>query len=208
MMTTTSAIIASAALIGHALAEDKALATLPVAFQFVATMLTSIPASLYMRRVGRRWGFVTGAAIGAAGAAIATAAIAARLLLAVRARHRADRLDARLRPVLPLRRRRHGGARHAQPGDLAGSAGRRGGGFHRPQPGAVHQGPVRPADLRRHLRRDRADLPGDGPGGVVAHHPADERGGKERTATSAAGNPLPAQMRRRDPQPRYPATRS
>ena len=76
MMTTTSAIIASAALIGHALAEDKALATLPVAFQFVATMLTSIPASLYMRRVGRRWGFVTGATIGAAGAAIATAAIA------------------------------------------------------------------------------------------------------------------------------------
>ena len=76
MMTTTSAIIASAALIGHALAEDKALATLPVAFQFVATMLTSIPASLYMRRVGRRWGFVTGAMIGVVGSTIATAAIA------------------------------------------------------------------------------------------------------------------------------------
>lgn len=76
LMTTTSAIIASGALIGFALAEDKALATLPVAFQFVATMLTSIPASLYMRRVGRRLGFITGAMIGVAGAAVATAAIA------------------------------------------------------------------------------------------------------------------------------------
>ena len=75
MMTTTSAIIASAALIGYALADDKALATLPVALQFVATMLTSIPASLYMRRVGRRWGFVTGAMIGVAGGVIATAAV-------------------------------------------------------------------------------------------------------------------------------------
>ncbi len=76
MMTTTSAIIASGAIIGYALAEDKALATVPVAFQFVATMMTSIPASLYMRRVGRRLGFVTGALIGAVGATIATAAIA------------------------------------------------------------------------------------------------------------------------------------
>ena len=75
MMTTTSAIIASGAIIGYALAEDKALATLPVAFQFVATMLTSIPASLYMRRVGRRLGFVTGALIGAAGGTVAAAAI-------------------------------------------------------------------------------------------------------------------------------------
>ena len=75
MMTTTSAIITSAALIGYALAEDKALATVPVAFQFVATMLTSIPASLYMRRVGRRLGFITGALIGMAGGAIATVAI-------------------------------------------------------------------------------------------------------------------------------------
>lgn len=75
MMTTTSAIIVSAALIGHALAEDKALATVPVAFQFIATMLTAIPASLYMRRVGRRIGFVTGALIGVAGAAVAAVAI-------------------------------------------------------------------------------------------------------------------------------------
>jgi len=76
LMTTTSAIIAAGALVGYALAEDKALATVPIAFQFVATMLTSIPASLYMRRVGRRWGFVTGALIGVVGGAVATLAIA------------------------------------------------------------------------------------------------------------------------------------
>ncbi len=74
-MTTTSAIIAAAALTGYMLAEDKAYATIPVAIQFAATMATAIPASFYMRRVGRRLGFVTGAAIGALGGVIATAAI-------------------------------------------------------------------------------------------------------------------------------------
>ncbi len=74
-MTTTSAIIASGALIGYLLAEDKTYATIPIALQFAATMATAIPASLYMRRVGRRLGFVTGAAIGAFGGVIATAAI-------------------------------------------------------------------------------------------------------------------------------------
>lgn len=74
-MTTTSAIIASAALIGHLLAEDKTFATIPVALQFTATMATAIPASLYMRRVGRRLGFLTGVGIGICGAAVAAAAI-------------------------------------------------------------------------------------------------------------------------------------
>ena len=74
-MTTTSAIIASGALVGYLLAEDKAYATIPIALQFAATMATAIPASLYMRRVGRRLGFVTGAAVGALGGMIATAAI-------------------------------------------------------------------------------------------------------------------------------------
>jgi predicted MFS family arabinose efflux permease len=74
-MTTTSAVIASIALIGYSLAVDKTLATLPIAFQFIATMATSIPASLYMQKVGRRTGFVTGTVIGAVGASIAIVAI-------------------------------------------------------------------------------------------------------------------------------------
>ncbi len=67
-MTSTSAIIATAPIVGGMLlTEDKALATLPVALQFVSMAITTIPASLYMGRVGRSMGFVTGAAIGVVG---------------------------------------------------------------------------------------------------------------------------------------------
>lgn len=63
------------ALAGHNLSPNPAWATLPLALQFTATMLTTLPASLYMRRVGRRFGFVTGVLIGVSGAAIAASAI-------------------------------------------------------------------------------------------------------------------------------------
>jgi MFS family permease len=63
------------ALVGHALAEDKSLATLPLALQFTATMLTTIPASLLMKRVGRRLGFIVGVSIGIAGATLSALAI-------------------------------------------------------------------------------------------------------------------------------------
>ncbi len=50
-----------AALIGHSLAEDKSLSTLPVAIQMTATMAASIPAGLAFARFGRRAGFTLGA---------------------------------------------------------------------------------------------------------------------------------------------------
>ena len=50
-----------AALIGHSLAEDKALSTLPVAIQMTATMAASIPAGIVFARLGRRPGFTLGA---------------------------------------------------------------------------------------------------------------------------------------------------
>ncbi len=75
-MTSTSAIIASAPLVGGILlTEDKVLVTLPIALQFVAMALTTIPASLYMERVGRRIGFVTGAGIAVVGALVGVHAI-------------------------------------------------------------------------------------------------------------------------------------
>ncbi len=55
------------ALIGFALAEDKALATLPLAFQMLATMAASIPAGIIFGRLGRRVGFAVGAVGGLAG---------------------------------------------------------------------------------------------------------------------------------------------
>ncbi|MEQ8397210.1 MFS transporter [Thalassobaculum sp.] len=63
------------ALTGHDLAPDPAWATLPLSLQFLATMLTTMPASLYMRRVGRRFGFATGVLIGVSGAIIAAISI-------------------------------------------------------------------------------------------------------------------------------------
>ena len=50
-----------AALIGHSLAGDKALSTLPVAIQMTATMAASIPAGIVFARFGRRAGFTLGA---------------------------------------------------------------------------------------------------------------------------------------------------
>jgi MFS family permease len=63
------------ALTGHELSPDPAWATLPLSLQFMATMMTTMPASLYMRRVGRRLGFATGVMIGVAGATTAALSI-------------------------------------------------------------------------------------------------------------------------------------
>lgn len=59
----TSMLIVVSALAGYMLAEDKSLATLPLALQWTATMATTIPASLLMRRYGRRLGLSVGALI-------------------------------------------------------------------------------------------------------------------------------------------------
>jgi len=48
-------------LVGYSLADDKAFATLPVTTFIIGTAITTIPASLLMRRVGRRNGFLLGA---------------------------------------------------------------------------------------------------------------------------------------------------
>jgi MFS family permease len=50
------------ALIGHSLAVDKALNTLPMAIQMTATMTASIPASIVFARLGRKPGFWLGCA--------------------------------------------------------------------------------------------------------------------------------------------------
>ncbi|MDH4134818.1 MAG: MFS transporter [Gammaproteobacteria bacterium] len=75
MMTGGALLIATSALVGQRLAPDPALATLPLALQMLAGMLTSIPASLIMQRIGRRGGFLIGNFIGLLGAILATWAI-------------------------------------------------------------------------------------------------------------------------------------
>ncbi|SDB18009.1 MFS transporter [Belnapia rosea] len=61
MQAATVGQAVMAALIGHSLAEDKSLSTLPVAIQMTATMAASIPAGMVFARLGRRPGFILGA---------------------------------------------------------------------------------------------------------------------------------------------------
>lgn len=75
LMTCLSLGIVISALVGTRLAPDPALATLPLAMQFVATMVTTIPASLLMRRLGRRAGFSIGALLGTTGGLLCAQAI-------------------------------------------------------------------------------------------------------------------------------------
>lgn len=76
LATTGSVIVVSvSALVGYALAPDKALATLPAALMWLSTAAVTLPASFLMRRIGRRGGFMIGALIGALGAAIAAFAV-------------------------------------------------------------------------------------------------------------------------------------
>lgn len=74
-LTGATLLVATSALVGFRLSPDQSLATLPLALQMLASMLTTIPASLLMQRIGRRGGFVIGSAIGIAGGALATWAI-------------------------------------------------------------------------------------------------------------------------------------
>lgn len=74
-MTSMSIMITIGGLVGYALADDKALATLPVSTLMVGTMAATIPASFWMRRVGRRAGFMSGVVIGICGAAISSLAL-------------------------------------------------------------------------------------------------------------------------------------
>ena len=75
LITGTSLLLTSSAIVGMALARNKSLVTLPLALLFFAQMATTIPASLYMAKVGRRLGFMTSAMFGLAGAAVATGGV-------------------------------------------------------------------------------------------------------------------------------------
>jgi MFS family permease len=73
--TGTVVIITAGGLAGHLLAADKSLATLPISFMMIGTMLTTIPASLFMGRFGRRAGFWLGTSSGAISATLAVASL-------------------------------------------------------------------------------------------------------------------------------------
>ncbi len=75
MMTGNSLQVATAAIVGFALAEDKSLATLPLAMQFFATMIFTMPAARIMKSCSRRFGFHIGISSGVSGAVLAGTSI-------------------------------------------------------------------------------------------------------------------------------------
>ena len=62
-------------LVGYGLAEDKGTATLPVAATVVGTALFTIPAAFFMRRFGRRAGFILGGVFGTFSALLSAYAV-------------------------------------------------------------------------------------------------------------------------------------
>ena len=101
-MSVQSMGIATTPLAGHALlGVDKTLATLPLFLVHGGVMLTTIPASLLMARIGRRGGFSVGALCGVASGLISVFAIYQQSFAPV-PRRSVPRHGRRLCVVLPL----------------------------------------------------------------------------------------------------------
>jgi len=75
LFTNNSTLIAINGLAGLALAPTASLATLPVTCWVAGGALATMPASQYMKKVGRQSGLMRGAAIGIVGALICAAAV-------------------------------------------------------------------------------------------------------------------------------------
>ncbi len=73
--STSSLSVSASSIVGFQIAENKALATFPLTFHLLGTMLAGIPASILMKFIGRRYGFLIGTGIGTFGAASASLAI-------------------------------------------------------------------------------------------------------------------------------------
>ncbi|WP_417553375.1 MFS transporter [Marinomonas fungiae] len=75
LVTGNILLVSVTALIGQSLAPSFALATLPVALQFLGLMGVTLPAALLMGWLGRKKGFLIGNLIGVAGALLAFYAV-------------------------------------------------------------------------------------------------------------------------------------
>lgn len=75
LMTANTLNIAVSALVGLMLADNKAFATLPFGLMWLTTTLTSVPAALLMRRIGRQAGLMAGVILALAGGGLCTVAI-------------------------------------------------------------------------------------------------------------------------------------
>jgi MFS family permease len=76
LLTNSAGLVTMNGLIGYSLAETKALATLGVTAYVLGSAIATMPASLWMARVGRRRGFMAGAFVNIGGCGLAALAIA------------------------------------------------------------------------------------------------------------------------------------
>lgn len=74
-MIGTGTIIATSPIIGKSLTNDASLATLPISFQYLATMLVLIPVAGLIRKYGYAKSFAAGALLGALGMALSAVSI-------------------------------------------------------------------------------------------------------------------------------------
>lgn len=79
--TASTVVMTIGGLAGAILAPSPALATLPIAAMFLGTASLTIPASLWMARIGRRPGFVIGALLGVIGGLVASLGVWAGSLM-------------------------------------------------------------------------------------------------------------------------------
>lgn len=68
MLTGTSLLLSTSALVGARLADTPTLATLPLALQFLGMMMSSFTASMLMKHIGRKAGFIGGLVLAICGA--------------------------------------------------------------------------------------------------------------------------------------------
>jgi len=76
LLVNNSALIAMNALVGYALAPTKALATAGVTTFVLGSAVAAMPAALWMAKVGRRRGFMTGSMVAIVGSATCAVALA------------------------------------------------------------------------------------------------------------------------------------
>jgi MFS family permease len=75
LLANGSGLVSMFAVIGYSLVDAKTIATLAATTYVLGSAGSAMPAALWMGRVGRRRGFMTGAAIGAAGSVVAGLAV-------------------------------------------------------------------------------------------------------------------------------------
>ena len=75
LQITGATIATITGLAGFALATNKSFATVPLTCYVIGSAITTIPASLLMRTIGRRGGFQVGTAVGMFGGAVCSLAV-------------------------------------------------------------------------------------------------------------------------------------